>query len=881
MTQDEPSDIAATTTNGHKGHHHEPPMSATPLPSPAAVNLPVRGSTFPLDSTVSSPSAQEARKLKQAQRQQTAPPKRPVNPHHLDEFVARNKRQHPFGSDTKPHLQPQSPEKTPDGTHHDTTTSPHEPDSSSPPKKQATKRLKEPLSIRPMSLTQFLTDGLRLYISNVKNPDQIPGTDWFSRVYAMGLLPVLVVSMAFVQGGIGLLVSLINYTQLGARLYKKFFENEIALFDENDYIDPEGTEEAILQLANRDPRPTTHFSYHVATLLLIMSSMSYQRDEKLVAEASKLLLDVTTDKQRDRAAELLQLSEKEIDENATREFGMRFMGISELKTLGGPFAGLFYDDESIVLVFKGTSVLAFNEYLIDVTIQRVDASEYLYGEVHKGFYECLFPDAKPEMYNHQTYDRTNPFNTIMETIFEVAKAAKEKTGKPVNLWLTGHSLGGALAALVMARLQMPLMNDDPLLRKEEEEDEYDEHGHRLRKERSATAAAADAVGDAGNGEEGRRTVLAEMLAQYSDDPELIVLRDCYSVASPKIGDSTFANEFARHQNAFCQASPYKTVYWRVVANEDIVPRLPPAGSVDPNTPKHKHFPPACLHCFKTPQEWLQEEQQEDQQQGVTCGSHTVKQQPPKHLHSLLDYQHVGQLVKVFNAKRIPVVRPSAFETDLSKGVLRGKQAMVELLDRLRKVSVVWRKQSEAAREEYSRKHSAPEQGQAQEQDQEPTKNNNDNKDTTSTTPITPTPSADDPDDQQVLKRARAAQQITDDVAKAQELLDIDELSRLRQPGRLESLLLMIPSLLSHAPAAYQRDLVRGRFYFTSFPGRVFEERVVGWVEDAEREQKLKEEVETLEVKEADSGHVSGDEEGVNVNGVDGGGSVPTGQLVDI
>ncbi|KAF9117324.1 hypothetical protein BG015_007037, partial [Linnemannia schmuckeri] len=86
-----------------------------------------------------------------------------------------------------------------------------------------------------------------------------------------------------------------------------------------------------------------------------MSSMAYQRDEKLVAEASKIMLDVTTDKQRDHAAQLLQESEKEIDERATKEFGMRFVGISELKTLGGPFAGLFYDDDSIVLVFKGTS----------------------------------------------------------------------------------------------------------------------------------------------------------------------------------------------------------------------------------------------------------------------------------------------------------------------------------------------------------------------------------------------------------------------------------------------------------------------------------------------------------------------------------------------
>ncbi|KAF9542742.1 hypothetical protein EC957_001723 [Mortierella hygrophila] len=841
MTQDEP------TTN----HDHD-----ASLPSPA-VNLATHGNSFPFDA-----SAQEARKLKIAQRQQAAPPKRPVNPRHLDEFAVRHKGQ-PCPVDhmyVSAHHHPYPQEKD----HDDHKTSPQEPTSSGPPKTSPTKRLKEPVSIRPKSLTNFLTDGLRLYISNLKNPDQIPGTDWFSRLYAMGLLPVLVVSMAIVQGGIGLLVVLVNYTEVGKKAYERFFNNEIALFDDSDYIDPEGTDEAIRQLASRTPHPKTRFSYNIANLLLIMSSMAYQRDEKLVAEASKLLLNLTTDKQRDRAAQLLEESEKDIDEKSSKEFGMRFMGISELKTLGGPFAGLFYDDDSIVLVFKGTSVLSFNEYLIDVTIQRVDASEYLYGEVHKGFYECLFPDAKPEMYDNQTYDRTNPFNTIMETIFEVAKAAKEKTGKPVNLWLTGHSLGGALAALVMARLQMPLQWDDPLLRKaeEEEEDEYDERGHRVHKSRTASADANGAYGT--EGDEGKRTVLAEMLAKYSDDPELIVLRDCYSVASPKIGDSTFANEFAKHQLDFCQASPYKSVYWRVVANEDIIPRLPPAISVGPNS--DRKFPPPCIHCVRTPQEWLREEQDEDQQQGVNPGSHTVKELPPKHLHSLLDYQHVGQLVRVFNAKRVPVVRPSAFEADLSQGVLRTKEEMLELLSRLGKVAEVWRSQSEQARVEYERTHPigaiAPS-VQNQEQQQESRRDEPNTLTNLDAEAIV------------VLERIKAAQQITDDVAKAQELYDIDELSRLRQPGLLESLILMVPTLLSHAPATYQRDLVRGRFYFKSFPGVLFETRVLGWLDEAEREQRERE-VEELRIQGGDSGHVSGDDGGEVVEG-----GVATGQLVDI
>lgn len=90
--------------------------------------------------------------------------------------------------------------------------------------------------------------------------------------------------------------------------------------------------------------------------------MAYERDEKLVAEASRILTNVQNQAEREKAAKLLEESEQAIDEKSTSQFGMRFAGISELKTLGGPFAGLFYNDEAIVLVFKGTSVLAFSTF---------------------------------------------------------------------------------------------------------------------------------------------------------------------------------------------------------------------------------------------------------------------------------------------------------------------------------------------------------------------------------------------------------------------------------------------------------------------------------------------------------------------------------------
>ncbi|KAF8927861.1 hypothetical protein BGZ58_010069 [Dissophora ornata] len=683
---------------------------------------------------------------KHARRKQTAPAKYPVHNRHLDEFTSRESLVHPPGPARAPTAAPDAAPRT----------------------------FKEPLSIKPMRLLNFVSDDVALYVSNILHPSQIPGRDLLSRVYAMAVLPILIIVLTVVQGAIGLLVIVVNHTGHGARYYDLFFKDQIALFDETDFVDPEGNDEAVRQLAEREPRVSTYFSYHIANLLLIMSSMAYQRDDKLVAEASKILLNVQSQTQQDKAAKLLQESEREIDENSTREFGMRFMGISELKTLGGPFAGLFYNDDSIVLVFKGTSVLAFNEYLLDVTIQRVDASEYLYGEVHKGFYESLFPDAKPlNCYEDMTYDQNNPFNTIMATIFETARISKHKTGKPVNLWLTGHSLGGALAALVMARLQMIVEDTDPLMNKDYVETDKPTNTQ---------------------GTRGPRTVLDVMLARFSDDPDLLVLRDCYSIASPKVGDSTFAEEFGRNELRFALQSPYRTAYWRIVADKDVVPRLPPGCSVDPNEPCDRIFP--CRYCT-TKKSWLIDEKQEDGQAKAQNNKVAAQNQPPKHLHSLLDYQHVGQLVKVYNAPKVPQVQPSAFEADLSGYVLRDKAEMQGLFKQLSKVATSWKAQDQI--------HGSI----------------NGNKKTTTVATS------------EEQSQAATAEQITNDIAKAQALYDVDELSRLRQPRLIESLLLTIPSLLSHAPATYQRNLVRGRFHFQSFPGAAFEKRVGEWLDKTE------------------------------------------------
>ncbi|KAF9951036.1 hypothetical protein BGZ70_001147, partial [Mortierella alpina] len=314
-----------------------------------------------------------------------------------------------------------------------------------------------------------------------------------------------------------------------------------------------------------------------------------------------------------------------------------------------------------------------------------------------------------------------------------------------------------------------------------------------------------------------------------------------------LGDSEFAKEFAQNQLHFSSQSPYKTTYWRMVADKDIVPHMPPGINVNPKEPDDRIFP--CRFCEPKPNPWLNGDPEQDRlletplclsQNGSSdtlCSTFEGQElskatkpakrppspPPPKHLHSLLDYQHVGQLVKIYNKPKVPTVGPSAFEPDLSEGVLRKKGDMDGLLLKLAKIAAL------------SKALCRPNEGNASPKTAAPVTPSSSFSDTPttvtgSTTTIPPTSRSKAESQEQV--QAVAAEQIAEDMTKAQALYDVDELSRLRQPKLLERLLLSIPSLLSHAPAAYQRNLVRARFHFKSFPGAAFEKRVGQWLEEA-------------------------------------------------
>ncbi|KAF9340498.1 hypothetical protein BGZ91_001705 [Linnemannia elongata] len=541
-----------------------------------------------------------------------------------------------------------------------------------------------------------------------------------------------------------------------------------------DEVDPNGTREALEQLSDLKPKAKPVFNYYITHLLLILSTLTYERNDKLVKQAAEILEDIDDEEQRQQAADLLLAGEETIDKKA-QLMGMRFEGVSELKSLGGPYAGLFYNEEAIVLVFKGTSVLAFNEYLIDGTIQRVDAKEYLYGEVHKGFYESLFPDPLPlDEIKRAGVNRANPFQTIMETIFTTAKKLREKHGKPINLWMTGHSLGGALAALTMARLQLPLRPDDPLFEGYSPDSVkallHDEHGvprtvfeemlSRFNSSQSGASLApmspssSSSSSTIGSHLKGHFGFLSHLDFHGHHDKkvldDLVNLRDCYSFASPKLGDTAFAKEFDQHHIQFMKKSSHKPVYYR----------RPSYGATE-------------SRC----------------QVGDEDASFLLE----KPMNSLLDYRHVGQMIRLFNSPIRPLTKPSDSQTDLCGGLQRTDHELSELLRSIQE-TLMAQKAAEA------------------------------NDPSSSGAPKAKS-SWFGRKNKKSKEIAFCAQEVEKEMLLAKAKYDLDEESRLRMPCTGERVMLTFPFVISHSPATYQRNLVRARFYFESFPGVELEQKL--------------------------------------------------------
>ncbi|KAG9319597.1 hypothetical protein KVV02_004552 [Mortierella alpina] len=320
----------------------------------------------------------------------------------------------------------------------------------------------------------------------------------------------------------------------------------------------------------------------------------------------------------------------------------------------GPYADYHIVGNAIVLVFKGTNNT--QEVIEDLKIfqhkdnsdpckggqckqtcnRHTDSSaigcgdhcvrgcdqhgEYLRGNTHMGFYNLLFktthhPHKKVGCKNrtHYTEGPACAFKTIMEGVLCMALfgCGRQPGGsQSINLWITGHSLGGALASLCMARLQTIVEEEDPIVRglsdnekklfvgqtvldvmtaqllKTVFNDESARNMHHCRQCRHCSGARAsnddEGDGECGQCEPCKKEKCERYLNWDIETKRMLVLRDCYTFASPKVGNGTFAQQFERNRTEWARQSPDRPVkavesqYWRVVVDDDPVPNQPPA-----------------------------------------------------------------------------------------------------------------------------------------------------------------------------------------------------------------------------------------------------------------------------------------------------------------
>ncbi|KAF9183452.1 hypothetical protein BGZ51_004026 [Haplosporangium sp. Z 767] len=341
-------------------------------------------------------------------------------------------------------------------------------------------------------------------------------------------------------------------------------------------------------------------------------------------------------------------------------------------------------------------------------------AEYLRGDTHTGFYNLLFKTThhphKPEGCKNRTHHTEGPacaFKSIMEAVLFRALYCWGR--QSFNLWITGHSLGGALASLCMARLQTIVEKEDPLVRglsdKEKEhfvgrtvldvmisqffktlfQDEPDHQIHHCRQCRHC-ARADDGEPQTDCKLACRRCKILKMrearglfvcclegwqAQQSEDDREItqvlsgckkcseqeettlrntpcdkchtsckqcgqcepckkekcerylnlvvepknwLVLRDCYTFASPKVGNSTFAQQFARNRIEWARSNA-ESQYWRVVVDGDPAPNQPAFAGyehvgelcpapIPPTRFENMKWYQKIVAAVKSPLEWL-------------------------------------------------------------------------------------------------------------------------------------------------------------------------------------------------------------------------------------------------------------------------------------
>ncbi|CAG8510910.1 1022_t:CDS:2 [Acaulospora morrowiae] len=267
-----------------------------------------------------------------------------------------------------------------------------------------------------------------------------------------------------------------------------------------------------------DDSNSPEFNIDRAEFLLWADEAIISRDEGLVDKAYQKIIKLdklnasAQSREVQEIVKLLDQSEEPVRERA-KHFGLKFMSLTECNSVGGPYAGIFWSEDHnfIILSFKGTDALSLTQWLTNFSLHRMDARPYLFGEVHEGFYTSIFPDNTDDSVK---FKNQYPAVRLTEAIKTKAAEINGRTQEPVNLWISGHSLGAALASLMHVRI----------------------------------FASPDSVG------------------------ENVNLRGTYLFACPYVGD----NDFAAHYK-FLENQPKNATknLWRIINDSDVVPRLAP------------------------------------------------------------------------------------------------------------------------------------------------------------------------------------------------------------------------------------------------------------------------------------------------------------------
>ncbi|KAN0065502.1 hypothetical protein ACQY0O_001339 [Thecaphora frezii] len=220
------------------------------------------------------------------------------------------------------------------------------------------------------------------------------------------------------------------------------------------------------EFAQPSTSTTRIFDLEVSKLLFCCASLVYERDEVEIETAFKRMAEVTRKfKKLGRSVAGFSMAESGTDRQGVlahmdkadeyivktaRQWGLHYISISELATNTSPLCGAFWHPRHnfIILSFKGTNPVEFKEWAVDFTFNYTEGGAWLpgYGKVHSGFYDSIFPSDTTK--SHGVF----PYEQIRSRVQEIAKVlVKNSNDNRVNLYITGHSLGAALASFCFAR----------------------------------------------------------------------------------------------------------------------------------------------------------------------------------------------------------------------------------------------------------------------------------------------------------------------------------------------------------------------------------------------------------------------------------------------